>query len=90
MCSGDPLRPTPPGLHSHHVAAHAVRHLAYLADTDPAIAALATAHPDPCWAIVRATGATTPAATHTTAHANAHANANAHQLAAAHPEHMSR
>ncbi|WP_405618354.1 hypothetical protein OG292_28905 [Streptomyces sp. NBC_01511] len=34
-----PGHPAPPGLKSHHVAAHAVRHLAFLARTDPAVAA---------------------------------------------------
>jgi hypothetical protein len=28
VCSGDPLRPAPDVLHDHHIAAHAVRHLA--------------------------------------------------------------
>ncbi|MEV8343125.1 hypothetical protein [Streptomyces niveus] len=31
--------PTPPDLKPHHVVAHAVRHLAFLARTDPAVAA---------------------------------------------------
>ncbi|WP_069628783.1 hypothetical protein [Streptomyces niveus] len=31
--------PSPPDLKPHHVAAHAVRHLAFLARTDPAVAA---------------------------------------------------
>ncbi len=69
MCSGDPLRPTPADVHDHHVAAHAVRHLAYLADTDPAIADVAAADPPGgCWAAVRAVGGATPAAVHTVAH----------------------
>lgn len=37
MASGDPLRPTPPGLHEHHVVAHAMRHLIDLSTSDPAI-----------------------------------------------------
>jgi transposase InsO family protein len=37
ICSNDPLRPVPDGLHAHHVAAHGARHLAYLARTDPAV-----------------------------------------------------
>lgn len=37
LCSPDPLRPTPPGLHEHHVVAHAARHLAYLAERDPVV-----------------------------------------------------
>lgn len=39
-----PGRPSPPELRTHHVAAHAVRHLAFLARTDPAVAAHLTAH----------------------------------------------
>ncbi|HEX8498563.1 MAG TPA: hypothetical protein VF661_15310 [Actinomycetales bacterium] len=38
VCSGDPMQPAPPVLHLPHVAAHAVRHLAYLAEHDPGIA----------------------------------------------------
>ncbi|MFD3519044.1 hypothetical protein [Streptomyces sp. NPDC058653] len=34
-----PGHPTPPDLKVHHVVAHAVRHLAFLARTDPAVAA---------------------------------------------------
>ncbi|MEU0528375.1 hypothetical protein [Streptomyces niveus] len=34
-----PGHPTPPDLNPHHVAAHAVRHLAFLSRTDPAVAA---------------------------------------------------
>lgn len=37
--SPKPGHPTPPELKPHHVAAHAVRHLAFLACTDPAVAA---------------------------------------------------
>lgn len=33
-----PGHPSPPELKPHHVAAHAVRHLAFLARTDPAVA----------------------------------------------------
>lgn len=36
--SARPGRPTPPDLKPHHVAAHAVRHLALLTRTDPAVA----------------------------------------------------
>jgi hypothetical protein len=69
MCSGDPLWPTPADVHDHHVAAHAVRHLAYLADTDPAIAGMASADaPGGCWATLRAVGGATPAAVHAVAH----------------------
>ncbi|WP_327233035.1 hypothetical protein OG349_02765 [Streptomyces sp. NBC_01317] len=37
--SPKPGHPAPPDLRPHHVAAHAVRHLAFLARTDPAVAA---------------------------------------------------
>ncbi|MBA3907888.1 MAG: hypothetical protein H0X35_14570 [Pseudonocardiales bacterium] len=69
VCSGDPQRPGPVGMHAHHVAAHAVRHLAYLAGTDPTIIAIADADgPDGCWATDRSVGARTPAATHVAVH----------------------
>lgn len=69
VCSGDPLRPAPPDVHDHHVAAHAVRHLAYLAETDPAIADVDAADaPGGCWPVIRAVGDTTPAAVHAVAH----------------------
>jgi hypothetical protein len=45
VCSPDPLHPSPDGLHDHHVAAHAVRHLAYLAGTDPTVARAAAVRP---------------------------------------------
>lgn len=43
VCSEDPRRPQPQGLHGHHVAAHAVRHLNDLAGRDPTVAAAARA-----------------------------------------------
>ncbi len=45
VCSSDPLLPAPERLHEHHVVAHAVRHLAALAATDPTVAAAARRHP---------------------------------------------
>lgn len=69
VCSGDPLRPAPADLHAHHVVAHAVRHLAYLVDTDPAVAASAQApQVHSPWPAIKATGAGIPAAVHDTAH----------------------
>lgn len=41
VTSGDAMRPRPPQVHAHHVAAHAVQHLADLAQRDPAIRAVA-------------------------------------------------
>ncbi|TFI19918.1 hypothetical protein [Streptomyces sp. 4R-3d] len=38
-CSPKAGHPSPPDLKPHHVAAHAVRHLAFLARTDPVVAA---------------------------------------------------
>jgi hypothetical protein len=38
--SANPSRPSPPRVLVPHVAAHAVRHLAFLADTDPAVRAV--------------------------------------------------
>jgi hypothetical protein len=46
VCSNDPLYPTPAVLHEHHIAAHAVRHLGYLARTDPTVAKAASQQPD--------------------------------------------
>ena len=37
LCSDDPLRPAPAGLHEHHVVAHAARHLDYLAQHDQTV-----------------------------------------------------
>jgi hypothetical protein len=55
------LRPSPQTLHGHHVAAHAVRHLADLAERDPVVRAAAVLQPD-LWAAVARTAARTPAA----------------------------
>lgn len=71
VCSGDPLRPAPDGLHAHHVAAHAVRHLADLAGRDPAIAAVAAAADGSpaLWQALIAVAASVPTGTHSAAHA---------------------
>lgn len=54
VASGDPLVPSPPELAPEHVAAHAVRHLAYLATRDPGVrAAAATSRSPLFWALVR-------------------------------------
>lgn len=69
MSSGDPRVPTPPGLHLHHVAAHAVRHLAELAGRDPAVVTAAGDSADQdLWAAVAAAAARIPTGTHALAH----------------------
>ena len=67
VSSPDPLRPTPPGLHAHHVAAHGARHLAFLAGTDPFVAQCAAQDPD-LWDRVRRV-ARAPVGEHGRAHA---------------------
>ncbi len=62
------LRPSPQTLHAHHVAAHAVRHLADLAERDPVVRAAAALQPE-LWEAVARTAARTPAAG---SHAQAH------------------
>lgn len=65
LSSGDPLRPGPRLLHDHHVVAHAVRHLAHLAATDPVIAAVArTPEQASLWAAIVEAAAATPTGTH--------------------------
>lgn len=72
VCSGDPLRPSPPDVHGHHVVAHAVRHLAYLMTRDPGVASAAAASgAADLWQLVRA-AAEIPTDTHRAAHARAH------------------
>ncbi len=58
--SGDPTRPSPKGLHLHHVAAHAVRHLAGLRVTDPGVRR-AAADGDPIWDVIASFADTTVA-----------------------------
>ena len=72
VCSGDPLRPSPPGLHSHHVAAHAVRHLADLLHRDPGIAeAVRTSRCPEVWQAVARVSVGMPTGTHEQAHLDA-------------------
>ena len=62
------LRPSPEVLHGHHVAAHAVRHLADLAQRDPVVRAATALQPE-LWEAVARTAARTPAAgSHEQAH----------------------
>lgn len=66
VCSADPLRPAPAGLHAHHIAAHGARHLAYLAHTDPTVRCSAATAPE-IWALLAKT-AHAPVAPHDQAH----------------------
>jgi hypothetical protein len=68
VCSEDARRPAPPVLHSHHVVAHAVRHLSDLADRDPVVSAALAAQPLMVRAL-RAAARSTPVAPHAEAHA---------------------
>jgi hypothetical protein len=72
VAGSTPLAPSPEQLHEHHVAAHAVRHLADLAVRDGVVAAAAARHPA-LWAAVAATAARTPTGTHDETHALAQA-----------------
>ena len=58
LAATDPARPTPPGLHRHHVVAHALRHLTDLVATDPTVAGAAAEHPE-VWRRVREQAART-------------------------------
>ena len=51
--SGDASRPSPRGLHEHHVVAHAVRHLAQLEATDPGVRLAAQADTSGIWGLIR-------------------------------------
>ncbi len=68
VCSGDPLRPGPEALHGHHVAAHGARHLAYLAQSDPAVRAAAYCAPG-AWRALALAVEGLPVAEHEQAHA---------------------
>ena len=68
VCSQDARRPAPPVLHAHHVVAHAVRHLADLAERDPVVAAALLEQPALERALRRA-ARSTPVAPHAQAHA---------------------
>jgi hypothetical protein len=68
LSSADLLRPTPHQLHHHHVVAHAVRHLALLASTDPTITASTTWQPQ-LWAAITRSAAAMPVGPHADIHA---------------------
>jgi hypothetical protein len=53
--ASDPTRPGAGPIRTEDVVAHACRHLALLADVDPAVARVAAAHPD-LWRTIRAHG----------------------------------
>ena len=67
VCSADPLRPAPALVHAHHVAAHGVRHLAYLHATDPTVAAAGREN-QTLWRKILAAAAGMPVAEHEHAH----------------------
>lgn len=70
VCSEDATRPQPPGLHGHHVAAHAVRHLSELADRDPTVATAAqTDGHQELWSCIRHVAGSVPTRTYDDAHA---------------------
>jgi hypothetical protein len=54
-------------VHEHHVAAHAVRHLAYLADTDPTVARTASRRPE-LWQALNDYAAATQVGDHEQSH----------------------
>jgi hypothetical protein len=56
------------GFHTHHVAAHGARHLAYLAETDPSVVAASAAAPE-LWSALAAAVDRLPVAEHERAHA---------------------
>ncbi len=68
LCSGDPLRPRPEALHVHHVAAHAVRHLAHLAESDPTVRE-AAAHRHDLWQVITGAGGAMAVGSHDETHA---------------------
>lgn len=69
VTSDDATHPRPPILHAHHIAAHAVTHLADLARRDPTVRALAqTVGHQQAWAAIETLARRTPTATHTLVH----------------------
>lgn len=68
VSSGELLKPRPDYLHAHHVAAHAIKHLASLATTDPEIGRLADEREPDVWAALVAHAGDIPTATHAHAH----------------------
>ena len=67
VSSGDALRPAPAQLHGHHVAAHAVRHLAYLAGHGAALSDGQRRHPE-LWVALQHAAGSTPTGTCDCAH----------------------
>lgn len=67
VCSTDPTHPTPSVLHFPHVAAHAVRHLVHLAESDPTIRA-ARLHSLPLWRAMARASMLMPVGLHEDAH----------------------
>ena len=67
VCSTDPLRPSPDGLHSPHVVAHAARHLADLASRDPTVARVSAQRPR-LWVALQQAAVQMPVAPHAQAH----------------------
>jgi len=68
VCSKDPVRPRPELVHAHHVAAHAARHLAYLALQDPTVRDSLQQLPE-LLSQLQSLAATVPVAPHGRAHA---------------------
>lgn len=68
ICSQDPVRPRPEHVHAHHVAAHAARHLAYLAEHDPTVQVALQQLPE-LLSQLQSLAATVPVAPHGLAHA---------------------
>jgi hypothetical protein len=69
LSSGDPLVPAPPALHLHHVVAHAVRHLAQLAEHDPGVRAAAARSEVPeVWSAITEAAREMPTGTHAATH----------------------
>jgi hypothetical protein len=71
--SHDVTHPRPPIVHGHHVAAHAVQHLADLARRDPVVrAASQRTETARTWAAIGAVAASIPTDAHERAHREAH------------------
>lgn len=76
VTSGDARRPRPPQLHAHHVVAHAVQHLADLAQRDPGIRSVAEQSANrAAWRDLDSVARSLRTATHDRAHANGEENA---------------
>jgi hypothetical protein len=72
--SDDVTHPRPRVVHGHHIAAHAIQHLADLARRDPVVrrAALSPATAE-VWAAIRTVAGSIPTDSHVRAHREAHA-----------------